>query len=336
MTGIANYTALVTGATGFIGEHLARRLLDEGWKLQLLVRSRERLAPDLLNAARVIQGDLLNPDALSCAVRDVTVVFHCAANVKTWDAWENYYTANVEGVNRLTTAISSHNPSLSRLVHLSTVDVYGFPAEPCDEQCDIVKSGFGYCDSKGMGEAVVRKFGAVSGIPFTVLRPANVIGPGSPFISRIGKELESGLMLTIDGGRANAGMLDIDSLLTYMIWAATAKEAIGQCYNVRDQYDVNWREFIELLRRGLRGRGRTINMPYKLANAAAWCSEYVYRTLLPGHEPLLHRLLVRIFGRTCGHTAAKIRRDSGIEIQRSFDEAMVRSINWYLESKPHV
>ena len=323
--------ALVTGATGFIGGRLTERLLGSGWEVRVLVREPDRLTPPLRAGCEFVQGDLADESALADAVRGVEVIFHCAANVATWDRWEAYYAANVTGVGNLLRAIAKHNLDLSRLVHLSTVDVYGFPELPCDESSALSGAGFGYAETKLLGEELVREQAARADIPFTIIRPANVIGPGSQFISRIGAELASGLMLTVDGGRSNAGMLHVDSLADAMIWAAGSERALGETYNVRDDYDVTWREFVDRLRSGIKGRGFVINLPFWFADAVAHFFEAFHRLLLPSHEPLLHRYLVRIFGRTCGHSAEKYRAHSGKEEGFGFDDAMEQSCRWFME-----
>lgn len=331
MAGQAKASALVTGATGFIGSRLAERLIEEDWSVTVLVRNPRKLAPVLSRVCEVITADMGDEEALCRAVQHTDVVFHCAANVSTWDSWHNYYAVNVIGVEKLLKAIIKDNRSLSRLVHLSTVDVYGFPTTPCDELCKTTGNGFPYGETKLIGESLVREYGKTYDIPYTILRPTNVIGPGSQFISRIGDELKSGIMLTIDGGTTNAGILYIDNLIDYMIWASHAEQARGQFYNVRDDYDVSWSRFIDRFRLAIDAKGLVINMPFAVADTVARGLEMFSRTFLPSREPLLHRLLVRIFGRTCGHIAEKIRSDSGYSGRVGFDEAVERSIVWFLE-----
>ncbi len=331
MAKLTRHSALVTGATGFIGGRLAECLVAEGWSVRVLVRNPQRLTPALLAATEVITGDLADLNALELAVADVSVIFHCAANVNTWDTPDAYHAANVTGVKNLLHAIKQGNLGLSRLVHLSTMDVYGFPEQPCDEQCQTASSGFGYGDSKLLGEAVLQVFCATHQIPYTIIRPGNVIGPRSQFIQRIGESLKSGLMLKIEGGRANAGFIYIDNLVEYLLWAASTEQAVNQCYNARDGYDVSWAVFIAAFRQALGGHGLVIDLPFALANAIACGFEQFYQLFLPAREPVLHRLLVRLFGRTCGHGAEKIRSDSRLSGRISFDEALNRSTKWFLE-----
>ena len=324
---------LVTGATGFIGRHLAERLLENGHSLRLLVRDENRLSAVLRSRCEIHSGNLEDVQALLHAVKGVRVIYHCAANVRTWDTWEAYYAANVRGVECLLQAIAQGCPLLSRFVHLSTVDVYGFPEHACDEQASTSGAGFPYGETKLLGENLVRAYAQRSGLSYSIIRPANVIGPRSQFIERIGAELKSGLMVTISGGRSNAGLIYIDNLIDYLIWAGNSATAHQQCYNARDAYDVDWFTFLTALRTGIHGKGLIVNLPFSVADWTAHAFEAVHQYISPAHEPLLHRLLVRFFGRTCGHSALKLHSEAG-KGRIGFEEAIQRSCLWFLALTP--
>lgn len=324
--------AMVTGGSGFLGQHLVRRLLKDGHRVRLLLRSPERLPEDLLSRCAVVHADLMDNEAVRQAVHGVRTIFHCAANVHTWDSPANYRASNVDGVRNLLQAIVEANPGVTRLVHVSTVDVYGFPVMPCDESMATSGGGFGYGESKLLGENLVRSFCAANGIPFVIIRPGNVIGPGSQFIRRIGAALSSGVMLKIDGGCAHAGLVDVENLVDALLWAAEAGIAQGESYNVRDLGEVDWAEFIRVFKCGIKGQGIVVNLSFSSADILASMVEWGWRVIAPTREPFLHRLLVRIFGRTCGHSVEKIRRH-GWSGRVGFDESMARSIRWFLEQK---
>ena len=277
-------------------------------------------------------GDLDDLQSLTKAVKGVRWIYHCAANVSTWSQWESYHRVNVHGVSNLLETIRRGNPELSRLLHVSSVDVYGFPKQHCSEECPLTSAGFGYGESKLQGESLVRRYGREFGMPITIVRPTNVIGPGSQFISRIGQKLNSGMMMTIDGGRCNAGLVYIDNLVEAMILAAESSTSLGECFNIRDDYDVSWKEFIQRFRTIIDGHGVIINLPFAVAELLARGFESPWRLLRLKQEPLLHRLLTRIFGRTCGHDATKLRRVCGVVTDIGFDEAMQRSCTWFLQS----
>jgi nucleoside-diphosphate-sugar epimerase len=323
---------LVTGATGFIGSHLAVRLISQDKTVRLLVRNPQRLNIPLRMSTQLCAGDLESPETLSAAVKDVDVVFHCAANVSTWDQPDNYEKTNVEGLGHLLDAIADSGTLPRRFVHLSTVDVYGFPVNACDENCPPRAPGFGYGDSKLRGEAVLRARAQAMALPFVILRPTNVMGPRSPFIERIGHELRSGLMLTIHQGKVDAGFLHVGNLVDNILWAADASQAVGETFNVNDPAQITWQRFLLDFRHGIHGKGWTINLPYGLANSAASVIEAPYRWLGLRQEPLLHRMLVRMFGRGCGHSAAKLAAAGAPIGKVVYEHAMTQSIDWYLRT----
>ena len=323
---------LITGATGFIGGSLARRLISAGLRPRLLVRDPSRLDEELQAGCDLIVGDLANIMALRIAVRNAGMVFHCAANVNLYDTWENYYETNVLGVRRLLEAIEHEGLPRGRFVHLSSVDVYGFPSTPCTENAPAAGGAFGYGRSKALGEIELREGAKRLDLSYVILRPTNVVGPRGQFIRRIGDELYAGLMLKVDHGRADFGFLYIDNLLDCMLWAAEHPVAEHKCYNVRDPESVNWKRFIADLRDGIGGSGFVLNLPFALADAVALLLEFVWRMLRLRHEPLLHRLLVRIFGRTCGHDISLLTSAGAPLGGVGYAEAMRRSIAWYREA----
>ena len=325
---------LITGATGFIGGQLAERLIAIGIRPRLLVRNSSRLKSAVAAAADVIVGDLADLAALRAAVRNIGTIFHCAANVSTWDRWENYLTTNVDGVRHLLQAMEHEGIPRGRFVHLSSVDVYGFPPYACNESARCDGGAFGYGRSKALGEKELRDGAERLNLSYVILRPTNVVGPQSQFIQRMGHELKSGLMLKIDRGRADFGFLYIDNLVNCMLWAASAATAEHECFNVSDPEPVSWARFIADFRAGIDGRGRILDFPYVLANAAGIVIEAPSRMLGLRREPLLHRLLVRIFGRTCGHDTSRLAAAGAPLGAVNYAEAMRRSVAWYREAFP--
>lgn len=334
MVGTQKHPVLVTGATGFIGGRLAWRLVEAGWSVKVLVRDPNRLPSFLRERTEVIVGDLCDRTQIVQAVREVQIVFHCAANVSTWDRPESYERTNVIGTQVLVEELSSHGLSDVHLIHISTVDVYGYPSTPCSETSPTSGGGFYYGESKLKGEILARKVCEQSGIACTIIRPCNVIGPGSQFISRIGDELMGGLMLLVNGGRANAGFIYIDNLVNDLIWIGENYNPALNCYNLRDDYDATWKDFVVAFRAAIEGKGIVISLPLWAAEKVARIITAFYKLFLPYKEPLLHELIVKMFGQTCGHSSERFW--SGAPQRRlnrvSFDEAVAASAAWFLNS----
>lgn len=326
---------LVTGATGFIGGHLAQCLIEAGWPVKVLVRDLSRLPSPLRERTEIIVGDIGDRAQVARAVRDVQIVFHCAANVATWDCPEAYERTNVTGTQVLMEELERWGASDVHLVHISTVDVYGYPPTPCTENSPTLGGGFHYGKSKLKGENLVREICERCGIASTIVRPCNVIGPGSQFILRIGTELTAGMMLLVDGGRANAGLIYIENMINDLIWIGQNHDPALKCYNLRDEYDASWKDFVMALRAAIGGKGIVISLPYRLAAQASKAITAFYRVFLPNKEPLLHDLIVKMFGRTCGHSSERFwRRAPERRLNRvGFDEAITASAAWFLASR---
>lgn len=322
-------SALITGATGFIGSHLADELSKRGYKLRALVRDSSKTTSKLTNTCEIVTGDLESYSQLREAVADVDYVFHCAANVSTWDSSESYQKANVDGVTNLCRAIADANPNLKRLIHLSTVDVYDFPDHPADEDLQLGTPSFSYGASKLLGERRLTEVLGTNRIPFCILRPCNVIASGSPFISRIGDAFRRGIMLEIDRGTQHAGLLSIQTLIDCMIWAAESPAARGQTFNVRNPEDMNWHDFLVPFKNGIHGRGILLNLPYSGAKALGTSLSAMHRLVAPKQEPLWHPLLTELFGKTCGHSINQIQAAGAPLNKHSLEEAIADSIQWY-------
>ncbi|AIA54897.1 NAD-dependent epimerase/dehydratase family protein [Acidithiobacillus caldus] len=325
---------LVTGATGFIGRHLALRLVDQGKPVRLLVRDPQRLDPRLRQSAQIYPGDLTLRDSLLAPTRGISGVFHCAANVHTWDQRAAYWAANVDGLGNLLDALQNSGSMPNFFLHFSSVDVYGFPEAPAREQDPLpATTGFGYGDSKQAGEALLRDRAAALSLPYSILRPCNVMGEGSPFVERIGTELRSGLMLLVDGGRADCGYLDVKNLVDVALWLVENPRTAGETYNLRDPMSLSWQRFVADLRRALKGKGIVLRLPYGVAMAAGYAMSAPYSAFGLRSEPLLHPLVVKIFGRTCGHDIDKI-RSAGAPLGRvTYEKSLEGAVTAFLRGR---
>src|SRR5713226_2420502 len=170
--------AFVTGATGFVGSHVARVLAEQGADLRLLVRSSSNPKNiQGLKAERVV-GDLRDFASLEKAMAGCDVVFHVAADYRLWvrDP-EQMYRANVEGTRALLQA--TRNNRVRRVVYTSSVATMGFTlnGQPADENWPVsLESMIGhYKHSKFMAEQVAMQ-AARSGMDVVVVNPTTPVG----------------------------------------------------------------------------------------------------------------------------------------------------------------
>jgi dihydroflavonol-4-reductase len=166
---------LVTGATGFVGWHVARRLLERGESVRALVRDPARLRE--LDGIAPVQGDLRDPESLARAVAGCGVVYHVAADYRLWarDPQE-MYRSNVEGTRNLLSA--ARRTGVERVVYTSTVGAIGIPKDGIgDEQSPVgIEDMQGpYKRSKFLAEKVALEFAGV-GFPVVIVNPTAPVG----------------------------------------------------------------------------------------------------------------------------------------------------------------
>ena len=163
---------LVTGATGFLGQRVARRLLAEGHRVNAFTRPGRRL--DLPGAA-AFEGDLCGGDDIERAVGTAEAVVHCAARVQTTGPWAEFEATNIEATRRVIAAADGRP-----LVHVSSLSVYDVRrdgdtiTEDSPYESGAAERGF-YSRSKLLADQVAMA-AAEKGAPVTIVRPGVLYG----------------------------------------------------------------------------------------------------------------------------------------------------------------
>ncbi|HKR99755.1 MAG TPA: aminotransferase class III-fold pyridoxal phosphate-dependent enzyme, partial [Candidatus Dormibacteraeota bacterium] len=218
---------LVTGGSGFIGGHLAERLVHEGYQVRCLVRaSSDTSHLDKLDV-EIAVGDLTSARSLVRAAEHCRYVFHCGGFVSDWATSKEIARINVEGTRNLLDAAEA--ASVERFVHFSTTDVYGYPGHAAVEET-FASTEFRnwYSQTKRAAENEVRRAHDSRRLETVILRPATVYGPRSTdVVGEIAKAIRGGNMLLVDGGRAVAGLVYVDNLVDAALLAAHHDDAPG-------------------------------------------------------------------------------------------------------------
>lgn len=165
---------LVTGASGFVGWHVARLLVEQGHRVRALVRSSSSI-PEL--DIECVTGDLRDPASVQSAVAGCSAVFHVAADYRLWSRHpEELYASNVEGTRNVLAA--SRAAGVERVVYTSTVGCIGVPAGGTGDETQPValdEMAGAYKRSKFMAEQVALEF-AREGFPVVIVNPTAPMG----------------------------------------------------------------------------------------------------------------------------------------------------------------
>jgi nucleoside-diphosphate-sugar epimerase len=297
--------ALVTGAGGFIGSFVARGLLDRGYTVRGLFLPGEDAAAAERLGIEVFRGDLTRPETLAGAAGGIDVAFHLATRVADWGDMKLFRHVMVDGTENL---LRECRGTVKRFVYFSSIAALGLgrDIEGLTEDAPRVVCGVPYCDTKGQAEDLVTAFCTTAGIEHVIVRPANVIGPGSVWVTDVLDAYYRGPLPLIDGGRAPGAFVWVTNLADGAIAAAESKAAAGRTYHFRDDYRITWEGYQRFLG-GLIGKRPAGSLPFSVA----WKLGAVLETVLSplGIRPPLTRLAAGVMGRNLDVDTARAKKE---------------------------
>jgi nucleoside-diphosphate-sugar epimerase len=169
-------TILITGAAGPLGRALSRRLLQNGYRVRILVRDPQKVTRLAEHGAQVVQGDLTDADSLKAAVQGSHFVFHLAGISDPQASKSQIEQANVTGTRHL--AEAALREGLDRFIYVSCTQVYGFPRHGnIDEYKPLKPCENPYINSKVQAELLLREMASRSGFPLVIAQLSMVYGP---------------------------------------------------------------------------------------------------------------------------------------------------------------
>ena len=320
--------AFVTGATGFLGSHVARALAAQGAQLRVLVRPSSDLRNlEGLKAERV-QGDLRDPDSLKKAMAGCEAVFHVAADYRLWvrDP-EQMYRSNVEGTRSLLEG--ARKQRVRRVVYTSSVATMGFTrnGDLADEQSPVSLADMigHYKRSKFMAEQVAFE-AARSGVDVVVVNPTTPIGERDVKPTPTGRivldflkrkfpaYVETGLNL-VDATECARGHIQ-----------AFEKGKTGERYILGGE-NLTLKQILDRLATITGLKSPTVKLPYVFAFATGVVDEMVTGRLMR-REPRATIDAVRMGRKMMFVSSAKAERELGWRMV-PVDGALRQSVEWF-------
>jgi nucleoside-diphosphate-sugar epimerase len=323
---------LVTGAAGFVGQAVVRRLVADGGTVRALVRPGDPFADELRRLApagrlEIGHADVMDAAALTPHFVGVDCVIHSAAIVHGWHPWERYRAVNVGGTQHV--ARAAHAAGAQRLVHVSTSDVFGIPDSDgvLDESAPYRAWHEPYPDTKIEAERWVWQFHRDTGLPVTVINPGWVYGPGDKaFFPSLARAIAGGIMCFWHRD-TRLHWAYIDNLADAIVLAAAHPAAVGNGYLVHDGADgPTLEEVCARIAAAIRHRPPTRHLPYGVALAAGHTVQFVWRALRLRGEPPLLTNDVKSFGFQWRLSNAKVQRELGWSPRVSISDGMDAAI----------
>jgi dihydroflavonol-4-reductase len=323
--------AFVTGATGFVGSHVARALADHGADLRLLVRANSNTKNiDDLKADRVI-GDLRDPASLEKGIAGCDVVFHVAADYRLWvrDP-DEMYRANVEGTRAILEAARKNR--VRRVVYTSSVATMGFTSngQPADENSAVSldKMIGPYKRSKFMAERLAIE-AARAGQDVVIVNPSTPVGERDIKPTPTGRIvvdfLKKKFPAYVDTG---LNLVDVKQCAQGHI-SALEEGRSGERYILGGE-NLTLKEILDKLAAITGLPSPTVRVPYFLALATGVVDEIVTGRIR-GREPRATIDAVRMGRKKMFVSSAKAERELGWK-HAAVDDALRRAANWFREN----
>jgi 2-alkyl-3-oxoalkanoate reductase len=328
-------TSLVTGAAGFVGQAIVRRLLADGDAVRALAlpgdrRMAELQALDIGGRLEIVEVDVTDADAVAPHCAAVARVFHGAALVHGWHPWERYRAVNVGGTQAVARAARAHG--VEHFVHVSTSDVFGIPRgdERLDESTPFRPWHEPYPDTKIEAERWLWQFHRESGLPVSVIYPGWVYGPGDQaFFPGLAQAIGDGVMFFWHR-QTRLPWAYIDNLADAVVLAGAHPAAVGNGYLAYDGDDGPTLQEVCARIAGVLGRRPPrLHLPYGVAFAAATLSQWVWDLLSLRGAPLLLTADVKAFGSTWRFSNAKLRRELGWSPRVSTADGMDAALEYF-------
>jgi nucleoside-diphosphate-sugar epimerase len=321
-------TVLVTGATGFLGRGLVRRLLADGGRVRVLARSPAKAKPLRDRGAEVVVGDITDRAAVDAATRGATIVYHLAGRLFAPGIPAiDYYRTHVAGTELLLARCQDES-TLERFVHCSTTGVLGATGdEPADETAPCRPTN-AYEATKAEAELAVRERSR-DGLPAVIARPGLVYGPGDlhllPFFRAVLRRQFRPI------GRRSVWLhpIYIDDMVEALVRCGERAEAVGECFHIAGREPVSLAGLAAAIARAGGTRMSRGYIPLPAARAVAVVGDRLPANLKQSAPLTSGRLDFLTHSRV--YDVRKARRLLGFAGGTDLSAGAAHSVAWYRE-----
>lgn len=314
--------AFITGASGFVGTHLVKKLLKNNWSVRILIHKNN--IGDSKNC-EVILGDIGENKVLEDALKEIDVLFHLAAALGGSLIDRNeFYRINAAGTENVLDA--AFKAGVKKAVHFSSAGVLGavrnnkavdeaYPPHPISS----------YDQSKLEGEKIALNK-AKEGKPVLVIRPGWVYGPGDRRTFKLIRAIARKKFILVTRGHARQTPVFIDDLLQGVL-QCVEQGRNGEIYNIAGNEALTVRQIVENIAAATDSTIPKLTLPLFPAKVAAWKLEKAFR-LFKKEAPITSGKLA-FFIHPKPLSIQKAARELGFVPQTLFQEGIAQTVNWY-------
>jgi len=316
---------LVTGATGFVGLNLCKRLVRDKADVVAFVRASSKTAKlnEIGVDCRIV--DICDPESIENNFEKFSTVYHLAAIFRNEKVDQNEFgRVNVDATRNLFEI--SKKVGVQRFVHCSTMGVHGsIKNPPGNETCDY-NPGDHYQQSKLDGEVVTHEYMKM-GLPISVVRPAGIYGPEDFRFLKLFSAVNGGYFMMIGSGKTLFHAVFIDDLIEGMLLCAKREEAVGEVFTMAGSRYSTITELVNSIADVLGKPHPRLRFPYQRAYIASLICEKICRVF--NVKPPIFPRRVDFFSKNHSFDISKARCLLGFEPKNDLEEGLRKTAKWY-------
>ncbi len=319
---------LVTGANGFIGSNLVKRLVEDGHSVRSMVRQTSDLKFLSGLDTKLCYGDINDTESLKDAMKGVEKVFHVAGLAADYGPFSLFEKVNFQGTKNV--AQTACREGVLKLIYVSTVAFHGFGKTNMDEESPIADNLIPYAKTKYMAEQWLWEFDKETKMNITAIRPGNVFGINDrTFMSKYLDAMIAGKFSEINKGRSKTCPVFSDNLIDIIIKVGDDDKANGNAFIATDGLDIDWHTFNNKLADALGINLPKTSIPYSIAYTIAKLYYGIHKTLGIKSEPFLTPYRINNGGKDYHFSIKKLHDFFDYQPRVDIDTAIKKTVQWY-------
>ena len=289
-------TALVTGATGFIGSHLCCELVKQGFKIYGLSLSGKAKNKEFLEYVEAGNIEIIRADVSELDISTlpkVDYIYHVAGKVAVWGSVKDFAKVNVVGTKNML-EYAKTCPKLKCFTYFSSVAVYGFNGySNLKEDAEFLPMNNNYPISKILAEEQVKKYAEENKFDYVIVRPGNVYGEYDYTSSYdIYKRVKNKKMLLCGGGIYESCFVYVGNLVGATIHLSKTMTARNNDYNITDGNNYTLIKILTMIANEFKVKAKFKNFPAWVSRMIASCVEGFYKLFRIKRAPLITKFTV--------------------------------------------
>lgn len=322
---------LVTGASGYTGTVLVKKLVAQGVTVRAIARQSSNLGAFDGLPIEWIRGNVFDPAIVAEAVKGVEYVIHVAAAYREAKITEEtYHKVHIESTKLLAHALVG-KAGFQRFVHVSTVGVHGHIDEPPANEEYRFSPGDVYQRTKAEAELWIRDFAKKNSFPISVVRPAAIYGPGDKRLLKVFKMAAKPVFPLFGKGQGLYHLIHVEDLTDIFILAAIHPAAAGEVFIAGNQAPSRLKDIAQTI------ASEIGNTKMKFVRFPAWplflAADICEALCKPfGIEPPIYRRRVAFFTKDRAFDTSKLKRLLGFSNRVSVEEGLRSTARWYREA----